>query len=176
MVLRKAQRRYPGDVWLNFNLAACLERLARREEAIRYYMAARALRPETAHVLAHALEQKGESDQAIAIFQDLTRLRPKEGAHLTCLGDALKARGRIEEAKVVLDTAVLTSTTNIGRKPDDPIAHSNLGFALWGKGKIDQAIAEFAAAYADQNERDHQALAAAVASGRVTAEQPAAAA
>jgi uncharacterized protein (DUF2252 family) len=34
---------------------------------------------------------------------------------------------------------------------------------------FDQAIAEFATAYADQNERDHQALAAAVASGRVTA-------
>jgi uncharacterized protein (DUF2252 family) len=34
---------------------------------------------------------------------------------------------------------------------------------------FDQAIAEFAAAYADQNERDHQALGAAVASGRVTA-------
>jgi uncharacterized protein (DUF2252 family) len=34
---------------------------------------------------------------------------------------------------------------------------------------FDQAIGEFAAAYADQNERDHQALAAAAASGRVTA-------
>jgi hypothetical protein len=34
---------------------------------------------------------------------------------------------------------------------------------------FDQAIAEFAAAYADQNERDHQVLTAAVASGRVTA-------
>jgi uncharacterized protein (DUF2252 family) len=34
---------------------------------------------------------------------------------------------------------------------------------------FDQAIAEFAAAYADQNERDHQALAAAVTAGRVTA-------
>jgi len=34
---------------------------------------------------------------------------------------------------------------------------------------FDQAVAEFAAAYADQNERDHQALAVAVASGRVTA-------
>jgi uncharacterized protein (DUF2252 family) len=34
---------------------------------------------------------------------------------------------------------------------------------------FDQAIAEFAAAYADQNDCDHQALAAAVASGRVTA-------
>jgi uncharacterized protein (DUF2252 family) len=36
---------------------------------------------------------------------------------------------------------------------------------------FDRAIAEFAIAYADQNERDHQALADAVAAGRITAEQ-----
>ena len=36
---------------------------------------------------------------------------------------------------------------------------------------FDRAIAEFAAAYADQNDRDHQALAAAVAAGRVQAER-----
>jgi hypothetical protein len=35
---------------------------------------------------------------------------------------------------------------------------------------FDQAIADFAAAYADQNERDHAKLAAAVKSGRLTAE------
>src|SRR5262249_8795096 len=35
-VLRAAQHLHPGDVWLNYNLAQCLERLARREEAIRY--------------------------------------------------------------------------------------------------------------------------------------------
>jgi uncharacterized protein (DUF2252 family) len=36
---------------------------------------------------------------------------------------------------------------------------------------FDQAITRFAAAYADQNERDHQALVDAVASGRLTAER-----
>ena len=36
---------------------------------------------------------------------------------------------------------------------------------------FDQAIARFAVAYADQNERDHQALVAAAASGRITAER-----
>jgi uncharacterized protein (DUF2252 family) len=36
---------------------------------------------------------------------------------------------------------------------------------------FDQAIAEFAAAYADQNEHDHHALTAAVASGRVASER-----
>ena len=36
---------------------------------------------------------------------------------------------------------------------------------------FDRAIAQFAAAYADQNERDHDALVDAVGSGRITAEQ-----
>ena len=41
---------------------------------------------------------------------------------------------------------------------------------LGGSDVFDRAITEFAAAYADQNERDHQALLDAVASGRITAE------
>ncbi len=41
---------------------------------------------------------------------------------------------------------------------------------LGGSDVFDQAVARFAAAYADQNERDHQALAAAVAAGQITAE------
>jgi hypothetical protein len=36
---------------------------------------------------------------------------------------------------------------------------------------FDQAIAQFAAAYADQNERDHQGLVEAVTSGRILAER-----
>jgi uncharacterized protein (DUF2252 family) len=43
--------------------------------------------------------------------------------------------------------------------------------AYLGKGsKFDQALVEFSHAYADQNERDYQALVAAVKSGRITAE------
>jgi len=42
---------------------------------------------------------------------------------------------------------------------------------LGGSDVFDRAIAQFAAAYADQNERDHQALVNAVASGRITAER-----
>jgi uncharacterized protein (DUF2252 family) len=40
---------------------------------------------------------------------------------------------------------------------------------LGGSAKFDQAIADFAETYADQNERDHAALQAAVKDGRVTA-------
>jgi len=42
---------------------------------------------------------------------------------------------------------------------------------LGGSDVFDKAIAKFATVYADQNERDHQALVDAVKSGRITAEQ-----
>ena len=41
---------------------------------------------------------------------------------------------------------------------------------LGNSGVFDRAIADFAAAYADQNQRDYDALAEAAASGRITAE------
>ena len=41
---------------------------------------------------------------------------------------------------------------------------------LGGSGKFDQAVADFGETYADQTERDHAALADAVASGRVKAQ------
>jgi serine/threonine-protein kinase len=145
-VLREAQRRHPGDVWISHDLAQCLERLARREEAIRYYFAARSLRPETAHLLAHALEQKGETDQAIAVFRDLARLRPKDGRHLFCLCEALQGRGRIEEAKAALEAAIAASRAAVAVRPNTPIAHTDLGDALRIQGKLDEAIAEHRAA------------------------------
>ena len=45
-----------------------------------------------------------------------------------------------------------------------------IGSYLGGGESFDRALASFAEAYADQNERDYDALAAAVASGRVAAE------
>ncbi len=142
-VLRQGQRRHTGDVWINYILAECLERLARREEAIRYYIAAKSLRPETAHSLAHALTQKGETDEAIAVFEDLVRLRPKDGRHLACLGIALKSRGRTEEAKRVLNSATSALRASVLLKPDLPNAHFELGFALHEQGKLDEAIVEY---------------------------------
>ena len=41
---------------------------------------------------------------------------------------------------------------------------------LGASDTFDQAITKFAGAYADQNEKDHEALLAAVASGRIVAE------
>jgi uncharacterized protein (DUF2252 family) len=50
----------------------------------------------------------------------------------------------------------------------DPVA---IGAYLGGSDVFDQAIAQFASTYADQTERDHEALATAAATGRVIAQR-----
>jgi len=67
-VLRRAQGRYPQDVWINYALGNVMGALNRLDEAIRFYTAARAIRPETANVLAHALAERGDFDEATRCF------------------------------------------------------------------------------------------------------------
>jgi serine/threonine-protein kinase len=141
-VLRKAQLRHPGDFRLNMRLAECLAKLARGDEAIRYYMVARSIRPESAHGLAHALEEEGELDEAIAVFQDLRR-RPGAGDyHLLCLARALRRRGRTQEASEALVAAIAASREQ-GHQTHDAWAYRNLGRALQDQGKLAEAIAQY---------------------------------
>jgi serine/threonine-protein kinase len=142
-VLRAAQQRHPRDVWVNYTLGAVLERRSRLDDAIRFYTAARSIRPETAHELAHALETRGHSEEALAVFRDLKKLRPGNARHLGCLGRALQARGLSREANEALGDAVAAFRETIRRKPDYVEAHVSLGRALEDQGKPDQAIAEY---------------------------------
>jgi len=146
LVLRRAQQFHPGDVWINYDLARALEKLARRDEAIRYYTAARSLRPDTAHELAHALRDKGERDEEIAIFEDLRRLRPGSGRHLGCLGRALLNQGRSDQARAALAAAEAANREAVRLRPDDASAHFSLGVALHIQGKLDQARDEYRSA------------------------------
>jgi serine/threonine-protein kinase len=140
-LLRAALRTHPRDVWLNYDLAQWLESLGQTREAIRFYMVARTLRPETAHELAHALEGTGQTDEAIAVFQDLAHLRPQSGRHLYCLGTACQSRGRTREAALAFEGAVAAFRQTIRLQPEDFYAHSLLGLALSEQGKLSEAIA-----------------------------------
>jgi serine/threonine protein kinase/Flp pilus assembly protein TadD len=169
-VFRAGRRLHPGDVWLNYGLAGALGALARREEAVRYYTAARALRPETAHALAHALEAKGEGDEAIAVFRDLARLRPKVPRHHICLAHVLRSRGLSREADEALDPAIATARAELRRKPDNAGAHINFGYALCEKGALNEAVAAYREAIRlEPDERDaHYGLGGALqAQGRL---------
>ncbi len=72
-LLRRAQQRHPGDVWINQDLGSTLAHThpPHTEEAIRFFTAAQALRPELAHELAHVLESSGRGDEAVAVFRAL---------------------------------------------------------------------------------------------------------
>ena len=56
------------------------------DEVVRYYTAARAIRPETGHRLAHLLYLIARSAESEAIFRDLIRRRPDIPEHLACFG------------------------------------------------------------------------------------------
>jgi serine/threonine-protein kinase len=141
-LLESAAQRYPDDVWINYNLAQALaESPARRDEAVRYYTAARALRPETAHNLAHLLDQMGRSEEAIATFRALVKVRPGEARNIGCLASTLLARQRGEEGQKTLDQAIAAARESIGRKPGDAGEHYILGLLLGIRGDQDGAIA-----------------------------------
>jgi serine/threonine protein kinase/Flp pilus assembly protein TadD len=144
-LLGRAQVEHPGDVWVNYGLARFLEEghPPRTDEAIRFYSVARALRPETAHSLAHALANRGRGDEAVVVFRDLTRRRYENGEHWLCLARLLKERGDRENSDAALRKAVAARREAIRLKPDDAQAHSNLGHALRSQGKLDEAITEF---------------------------------
>ena len=143
-LLRAVVSHHPDDVWVNYELAAALERLklSPREEVVRYYTAARSLRPETAHQFAHVLEDMGRGDEAQALFADLAARRPADALNLTCYAGLLKHRGR-PEAGAVLERALSAGREAVRLKPDLAKAHSTLGDALQYQGKLVEAVAEY---------------------------------
>lgn len=140
-VLRKAQERHPRDVWINYELARACEKQGHGNEAIRFFTAARAIRPETAHDLAHSLEKRGDRAEAIAVFRDLQTLRPSNTVNLHCLGRALQQSGQARDAEQVFDIAIVAAREETRLNAGSKTAHSNLGKALSAKGQLDEAIA-----------------------------------
>jgi len=135
-VLERAVPRYPDDVWINYNLGVYLDHLPvpRRDDALRYLTAARALRPESAHDLAHLIDQMGRSEEAVAAFRALVAIRPTDHRHLGCFGKLLLDLGRRDEALDALDRAIAATRAAIARWPGDGRLHHALGFALQTRG------------------------------------------
>jgi Flp pilus assembly protein TadD len=143
-VLESAAQHHPDDVWINYNLAEVLAELpSRREEAVRYYTAARALRPESAHNLGHLLDRMGRGDDATATFHALVKVRPTEARNIGCLATTLLARQHREEGLKTLDQAIAAARETIGRRPGDAGEYHILGYLLAARGDPDGAIAAY---------------------------------
>lgn len=78
----------------------------------------------------------GQTEKAIAHFDEIVRLKPDSAdAHFN-LGTTLMQAGRFEEAIAQYQEALRI-------KPDSAAAHNNLGNVLDRQGKLDEAIAEY---------------------------------
>jgi tetratricopeptide (TPR) repeat protein len=137
-LLRKALALHPQDFWLTFGLASVLSKAKRLDEAIGYYRAALALRPEaTVHNnLGVALDDKGQGDEAIRHYREAFRIDPKNAIVRFNLGIALYLKGNLDEAVNHCREAVRLA-------PKNSRAHTNLGMALCAKGRLDEGIRHF---------------------------------
>ena len=139
--LRQAQQRHPDDFWINHQLAFNLDSSEppQVEEAIGYYRAAVALRPQSpgVHVnLGKSLHAKGRMDEAIAEYRETIRIRKDMVIAHHNLGNALIDKGQLDEAIAEYREAIRI-------KKDYAEVHNNLGNALRYKGQWDEAIAEY---------------------------------
>jgi Flp pilus assembly protein TadD len=86
--------------------------------------------------LGMALDERGQTDEAISQYQEVIRLSPDHALVHYNLGSALGRKGQIDEAISQLQEALRL-------KLDYAEADNNLGIALAAKGQIDQAISRF---------------------------------
>jgi superkiller protein 3 len=101
-LLRDAQRAYPGDFWVAFELGSILSGLGDHEGAVRFYTAAVAIRPDSAAAqdnLGKALADRGRGGEAEAAYRKAIDLDPRYAfAHIN-LGLFLLDQGRLAEAE-----------------------------------------------------------------------------
>jgi tetratricopeptide (TPR) repeat protein/tRNA A-37 threonylcarbamoyl transferase component Bud32 len=182
-LLLRARERHPDDFWLNFELAVLrtVEKYqyveqrdrARQEEAIGYYRAALASKPDSTvacNNLAASLGVKGDMEEAIRYYRKALRLDPRHVVAHMNLGGRLSSRGDLDEGvrhcreAVRLDPTFSAAHNNLGvallnkkdltgairhcreasrLDPTDPVPRFNLGKALRGSGDLEGAIRNY---------------------------------
>jgi serine/threonine protein kinase/Tfp pilus assembly protein PilF len=140
-VLRQAQLHHPGDFWINFFqgvfLLAGFGQPAHPDEAVGYFRAALAVRPERFEVLVLlgiALDKQGKTAEAIGTIRMALRRQPDWAQGHNFLGLALEKQGQAAKAMAAYRLAIKF-------KPDFADAHFNLGWLLFEQGKWAQAVA-----------------------------------
>jgi tetratricopeptide (TPR) repeat protein len=137
--LEAAQRHYPTDFWINYWLAFSLWRADRPADAVGYYRAALAVRPEATAAynnLGLALRSMGRSKEAIVAYEQALALDPRHLPAHNNLAVALLALGRAEEALASSQRALALDPTLVA-------AHCNRGDALHHLGRTDEALAAY---------------------------------
>jgi serine/threonine-protein kinase len=134
--LTSVVQRFPQDFWLNEQLANALSDSQRWAEALSYYRAALALRPDLSVAydgVSVGLRGLKRIDEAIDQLRQALRIDPGDLYAHQLIGGALLAKGLRQEA-VDHFQVVLSNDPNIG------IAHYTLAIALIEMGRGDEAL------------------------------------
>jgi Flp pilus assembly protein TadD len=137
-LLRRAWVRYPGDFWINFELAVALHKTKNPPlgEVIRFYTAALAVRPDSAIVLNNlGIALAGQQDRkgAIAAFHKAIGINPKDARAHYNLGIVLADLDDVNGAIAAYRRAIALN-------PKYVVAHGNLGFTLMKRGAYREAL------------------------------------
>jgi tetratricopeptide (TPR) repeat protein len=127
----------PPSRWsLFYARGVALERAGRWDEAERDLKQALVLSPDQASVLNYLgyswVDQGKNLDQALAMLEKATALRPMDGYIADSVGWAYYKLGRYKEAAAALERAVLLA-------PGDPTINDHLGDAYWRVGRKEDA-------------------------------------
>jgi Flp pilus assembly protein TadD len=136
--LQRVQQEYPADFWANFALGNALMSHG-AGEAIGYYQAALAVRPQAVAVhnnLGLALRSLGRPRQAIDLLGRALHISPGDPILHNNIGIAL-----IQVARPV--EAIEHFRQALAELPNSAALHNNLGIALKARGQLDEAIAEY---------------------------------
>jgi protein O-mannosyl-transferase len=151
--LQEAVRLDPGSAVAHDALGTALLRQQRPEEAIAEYRAAMAAdpgHPDVRNNLGFALESLGRFDEAIAAYREALRLGPQAGLPRDNLGRALYSRANQLHTQNRLEDAVAQyrEALTFVSAPRAAEVHNDLGVALAGLGRLQEARGEFQSALA----------------------------
>jgi tetratricopeptide (TPR) repeat protein len=137
-LLEAAQRKHPGDFWLNHELAFYLEELnpPRSADAVGFFRAALALRPNSPgvhHNLGRSLGKLGQLAEAESCFRRAIALQEDYSFAHNNLAAVLLQRGQRDEAEAHLRKAIASN-------PNNANAHTNMALLLEAKGDHAGAI------------------------------------
>ena len=138
-LLRRIQHAYPGDLWANIQLGTALDMNGLAVEAIRYYTAALALRPDNPGIYLNrgrALRRRESWTRPSPTCANPLPLLPSTPRPTAHSASALRANHQ-------LDKAIAEDREAIRINNDFAEAHYALGIDLKNNGLLDEAVTEF---------------------------------